>query len=329
MNEAPLISIVTPCFNGAQHLSRFLDSVLAQTYTALELVFVNDGSTDNTGQIVNSYIPAFENHGIKLVYITQENQGLGGAINAGLQRVTGKYICWPDADDYLEPASVELRVKILEENPEYAVVTSDAYVRRENDPTDKFYLVSSSYKTNHDPFQFFHMLNGETIFCAGSHMVRSDIFFETHPGKRIYPARKGQNYQMLLPIYYRHKRYFLDKPLYNYIKHGTSMSNINNSDLEEIISRDNHHREIILETLSSIYMSKSEMELCSGIIKARFSFIAFKLARTHADFDMLKTEYRNLKNLKRASARIKLQYFLTAAAHFAGLIRRTFWCTDK
>lgn len=59
----------------------------------------------------------------------QENNGLGGAINAGLQFVTGEYLCWPDADDYLEPTAVEDRVKAFLEHPDCAVVTSNAYVK--------------------------------------------------------------------------------------------------------------------------------------------------------------------------------------------------------
>jgi len=154
MKKAHIVSIITPCYNGAAYVKKFFDSILAQTYSSLELIFVNDGSTDNTGEIVLSYRPAFENRGIKLIYIYQDNMGLGGAINTGLQKVTWKYICWPDSDDYLEPDSVELRLHVLENLPEYAAVTSDAYIKSIENLNISLGLVFASYYTNNDPNQF-------------------------------------------------------------------------------------------------------------------------------------------------------------------------------
>ena len=122
MSNNKLVSIITPCYNGEHCLARMLDSVIAQTYRPIEYILVNDGSTDGTQALAESYIPKFREAGIDFKIINQENKGLAGAINAGLMCFTGDYLCWPDADDYLEPTSVEDRVKVLEDNPEYAVV---------------------------------------------------------------------------------------------------------------------------------------------------------------------------------------------------------------
>lgn len=238
---------------------------------------------------------------------------LAGRSIPGLKHVTGKYLCWPDADDYLESDSIELRLRFLEENTEYAVVTSDAFVRNEGDSKDKFTLVSASYNTNHDPDQFIHMLNGKTIFCSGSHMVCTEHFFKTHQRREIYPARKGQNYQMLLPIYHKYKRYFLDKPLYNYIQYKASMSKIDNKNLNEIISRDNQHKEIILQTLATIEMGAYERKYYLEIISSRFSRLAFRNALIYKDYHILRSEYSNLKKLRLANAKINIQYFFLMA----------------
>ena len=80
-----LVSIVTPCYNGELYLDRFFQSVLNQTYPALELVFVNDGSTDGTEAVVDRYRPLFQKRGIRFIYEYQENQGQAAALNRGLK----------------------------------------------------------------------------------------------------------------------------------------------------------------------------------------------------------------------------------------------------
>ena len=104
--ENQLVSIITPCYNGEKTVSRYLDSVLNQTYKNIELIFVNDGSTDNTEQVVLSYEKIFEENGKKLIYIKQENKGLGGAINTGLKYFTGDFLCRADADDFFHLESI-------------------------------------------------------------------------------------------------------------------------------------------------------------------------------------------------------------------------------
>ena len=73
-----LVSIITPCYNGEKHVHRLLESVLNQTYTNIELILVDDGSTDETKKIVLSYQEKFTEKKLKLNYIYQENKGLAG-----------------------------------------------------------------------------------------------------------------------------------------------------------------------------------------------------------------------------------------------------------
>ena len=100
--ENPLVSIITPCYNGENVMHRLLDSILSQTYSNIEFILINDGSTDHSEEIWYQYEKKFNEKGIKTIYIHQRNQGLGAAINAGLKVFTGDYLCWPDIDDYFE-----------------------------------------------------------------------------------------------------------------------------------------------------------------------------------------------------------------------------------
>ena len=103
MSELPLVSVITPCYNGEAFLDRYFQSVLSQSYPNIELIFVNDGSTDRSEEIALSYREWLEARGIRYLYIAQENKGISEAVNAGLRRFSGDYLTWPDSDDWMTP----------------------------------------------------------------------------------------------------------------------------------------------------------------------------------------------------------------------------------
>ena len=128
-----LVSIITPCYNVANTLIYYLQSILNQTYKNIEVIAVDDGSTDDTADILKEYVFIFAKYQMKLEYIYQKNAGLGAAINTGLKYVNGEYLCWADPDDFYMSDSIAKRLEILRNYPEYAVVSSDAYVFRADD----------------------------------------------------------------------------------------------------------------------------------------------------------------------------------------------------
>ena len=87
MVNEQLVSVLIPCYNGAKTLQRCMESLLNQTYQNIELIVVNDGSTDNSEEIILAYKKIFEENGKTIIYIKQENQGLGGAINTALNKI--------------------------------------------------------------------------------------------------------------------------------------------------------------------------------------------------------------------------------------------------
>jgi glycosyltransferase involved in cell wall biosynthesis len=92
----PRISAIVPVFNGARFLGEAIDSVLAQTYEPVEIVVVDDGSTDGTARIARSY-------GDRILYVSQKNAGLGAARNAGIRHTTSPFVAFLDADDRWRP----------------------------------------------------------------------------------------------------------------------------------------------------------------------------------------------------------------------------------
>lgn len=100
----PLISIIVPIFNGEKYVSRIIDTSNNQTLHNFEVICINDGSTDNTGKLLNNFK---EQYGW-LKVINQDNKGVSVARNTGIRNATGAYIMFLDADDYLENTTIEL-----------------------------------------------------------------------------------------------------------------------------------------------------------------------------------------------------------------------------
>jgi glycosyltransferase involved in cell wall biosynthesis len=107
----PLVSIIMPAYNAEKFIAESIESVLAQTYTNWELLVVDDGSTDNTKQIVEKFCAA--DHRVKYFY--QPNGKQGKARNNGLTHATGKYIAFLDSDDVWLPQKLETQLKEIEE----------------------------------------------------------------------------------------------------------------------------------------------------------------------------------------------------------------------
>jgi len=119
MSAAPVVSIIIPAFNAQDSIRETLDSVLAQTYRNLEIIVVDDGSTDATAEIVHRYEPHVR-------YYYQQNSG-GCAVprNNGISRSTGQFICFIDADDIMLPKRVARHVDFMEHHPEVGFTFCD------------------------------------------------------------------------------------------------------------------------------------------------------------------------------------------------------------
>jgi glycosyltransferase involved in cell wall biosynthesis len=111
----PLVSIVIPAYNAANYIGDALQSVFSQDYQPLEVIVVDDGSTDGLEAALEPYRP-------RIVYHRQANGGLGAARNAGMQLATGEYIAWLDADDLIATNRISVQVAYLTHNPEVVAI---------------------------------------------------------------------------------------------------------------------------------------------------------------------------------------------------------------
>lgn len=116
----PQVSVLLPTYNRAQYVGRTVQSLLGQTYPDLEVVVVDDGSTDDTAQVVRQFADA------PVLYIYQENRGVGGALNTAFRASRGRYIALSGSDDLWLPELLSEEVPILEGNPGIGLVYARA-----------------------------------------------------------------------------------------------------------------------------------------------------------------------------------------------------------
>ena len=118
MEKNPLVSVVIPCYNDAQYIEQSVYSALNQTYTNIEVIVVDDGSNEETKEVLKKLEPKIT----KL--ITQKNKGQSSARNIGIKEAKGEYILVLDSDDFFEPTFCEKAIEILKKKNKAKIVTS-------------------------------------------------------------------------------------------------------------------------------------------------------------------------------------------------------------
>lgn len=122
MND--LISIIVPVYNVEQYLEKCILSILGQTYSNLEIIIVNDGSTDGSDDIIKKY----ELKDSRIIHINKENGGLSSARNCGIKNASGKYVLFIDSDDFIELDCVEKLYKKITKDKSDMVIFNSRYV---------------------------------------------------------------------------------------------------------------------------------------------------------------------------------------------------------
>lgn len=115
-HESPLVSVIIPVFNGEKYVAQTIDSIKAQSWQNIEIVAVDDGSTDGTAEILKA--------DAAVKYIHQNNGGVGVALNTGVEHSSGAFIAGLDADDLWHPLKIELQMKVLSDSPDIDMVFS-------------------------------------------------------------------------------------------------------------------------------------------------------------------------------------------------------------
>lgn len=289
-----LVSIVTPCYNTGGILHRLLDSVLMQDYPSVEMFCIDDGSTDNTRDVISSYIPLFEQKGYSLIYIYQENGGQSSAINNGLKLVKGEYFVWPDSDDYFSsPQAISKFVEALSSEEGISVVRClPTLVDEETLKPIKTLPWSVAYESHN---QFQHCLYSENFFWgAGDYMIRMEAFDKANIDREIYvEKRAGQNWQILLPALYNNKCKTIKESLFCILERSGSHCRADGDSYEKQIERFACYDRTVIGSLKRISMEPNERMLFLNEIAIRANrrnlFLAMRFGQRKEVLRYLKT----------------------------------------
>ena len=174
--NSPLISVILPTYNGENEIADTLESVLNQTYTNLEIIIVDDCSTDKTVEIIKSY----NDSRIKL-HINETNLGIGENTNKALSLATGEFIMMQDHDDISSPSRAELQLKCLIDHPDVTGITLHAEPFH-NAPPQEIYNTIDTYhieKTAQEfiPFDIYSFPGHQTLMYRRSILDKVDGYY--------------------------------------------------------------------------------------------------------------------------------------------------------
>jgi glycosyltransferase involved in cell wall biosynthesis len=197
-----------------RYLAHAINSVLAQTVADLELIIVDDGSTDQSPQIIRSY--AEKDSRVKPIFITV-NHGIAYAMNTGIDAAEGKFIAFISSDDIWVPQKLEGQLKVLENDEDLVVWTEGVIIDAQGKPTgETFTQVHGSERRIKSGDIFNELLKGNFIFGSSRILKRSNL-----DGIRWNVNLKYLNdYQFAVDLARKYRFYFLPEPLTMYRIHG-------------------------------------------------------------------------------------------------------------
>lgn len=217
----PKVSVIVPIYNVEKYLEKCINSLLSQTLEDIQIILVNDGSKDNSGNIAKEYE---KNNKDRVIYVEKENGGLSDARNYGLKYATGDFIAFLDSDDYIEKnAYEEMYNKAIEENADY--VECDFIWEFPNKiRVDKQY----PYKNKKEMLSFVRVV-------AWNKLIKRQLITDNN---LEFP--KGLRYEdveftyKLIPFI--NKFAYVDKPFIHYVQRKGSIANVQNERTAEIFT---------------------------------------------------------------------------------------------
>jgi hypothetical protein len=207
------VSVIVPAHNAGQWIGETLSSILAQTMVPLQVIVIDDGSTDNTADVVRSF-------GTGVQYAYQANAGAGAARNLGLTFALGEYVAFLDADDLWLPEKIEKQLLLFKNQPDLMWVYSDAYIFPDGRPDALTRL--GQYRGLPSGWIHEALLLGDCI-ASPTPLVRRCVFSDVGPFL-VKPALGVEDWDMWLRISRRYPVGVIPEPLAKYRLRRSSVS---------------------------------------------------------------------------------------------------------
>ena len=293
---APLVSIIIPTYNRAHLIGETLDSVLAQTYQNWECIIVDDGSSDNTDEVVGAYVE--KDSRFKYFHRPEEHlPGGNGARNFGFKISKGEYVNWFDSDDLMHPQKLEIQLRLLKEtNKNFCVCQTMVF----EGTVDNQLGLRKPNIISEDPFNDF--VQSKIKWLTQAPIVKSDflknnnlIFLET--------LKRAQEYDFFSRLLYLDIDYcFTNKALVYLRSHEVQISS------ETYNSEKNFS--VFRASLSILKSSSYKLNKNSEIILINNLFNRLFIALSHKDF---KSFRKMLENLDKSIVSLKERCLLKLA----------------
>jgi glycosyltransferase involved in cell wall biosynthesis len=298
--DDPCVSVIIPTYNSASFIGFAIQSVLNQSYNNIEIIVVDDGSTDDTQHIL---LPFQGN----IISIVTENKGPAHARNVGMKTASGKYIAFLDADDMYLVHKIELQVTFMEKYPDIGMVTSNCSSLVDGNIAEAFHLrtyhgffdkMGLSYEDVY-PVRFTFDFREETIPCYSGNVFkfmlqepilmsntaffRRDILQEIGYQNEGYP--NAQEYEFMVRICKRFPVAFLDKPTYVYRYHNDQISKVNQTKTKKTLRAQINGRKVFVQAMldwaysDAVYYSENKIWL-DQILASKY----FDLGKKWLDF---------------------------------------------
>jgi len=210
----PLVSIVIPVFNGENYLKEAIDSALGQTYKNLEIIVINDGSTDKTEEIALSYHD-------KIRYFKKENGGVATALNFGIEKMNGEYFSWLSHDDLYNKNKINSQIRVLSNlnNKEVVIGCYHLIINNERKILKRIQTFNNRYEYNKQN-ALIYLFRGYIQGC--DLLISKKIFFQY--GNFNPELATTQDYDMWFRIFKNEKLYIVPEYLVYYRTHKQQSS---------------------------------------------------------------------------------------------------------
>ncbi|MDW2744461.1 glycosyltransferase [Atlantibacter subterraneus] len=248
MSDSPQLSLIIAVYNGEKFLSTFFDSIKNQHLSHVELIVVNDGSTDGSADIIERYAQQFSDFTV----LNQENGGVSAARNTGLAVARGQYVAFPDIDDVIYPGMYNRLLEIALQNDLDVATCNGTYIYDDGRPAKKIFpsdRLSSTGVLEGPVWLEMALRSRKFLHVTWLNIYRHD-FIKQH-GFRFEPGLRHQDIPWTTELLLTAKRVqYVDEALYDYLIHSASVSHTPGTD--DTRMRSSRHYMKILEMLNDI-----------------------------------------------------------------------------
>jgi len=317
------ISIIVPVYNTEEYLPKCLDNIIGQTYKNLEIILVNDGSTDNSLLIINEYAAKDS----RIIVIDIDNGGLGRARNKGLDICTGDYIMFCDSDDWYDLDICENLINAIKLNDYDFAMCGIREINSKGKIIKKYFEFDNNLEVSRNELLNRYFTDHKLISSAVNKIYNKKLFINLRYPERMYYEDRYLSVDLFL---YIERVIFTGKVMYNYYRRKGSISHnsFSNADIDyvNVLVRDKE----ILGYISEENKNNSKYYVADAVFGVIVNVLIIGRNKNKEKYnylyDILKADYEKIENKK--DKKYYKRYFTKSyliyriVKHFIGRILR-------